>query len=86
MKAIIVNFRGSYKQQRASNQVIVKADGIHTKAAAEKMIGKKTLWTSPKGTEIHGVISAAHGNKGSLRAIFERGIPGQALGKEVKVE
>jgi large subunit ribosomal protein L35Ae len=86
MKAVIVNFRGSYKQQPASNQVIVKAQGVETKAAAEKIIGKKIVWSSPKGADIIGKISAAHGNKGALRAIFEKGIPGQALGKEVKIE
>ena len=33
-----------------------------------------------------GKINAIHGNKGALRAVFETGIPGQALGKKVKIE
>lgn len=86
MKAVIVNFRGSYKNQKASNQVIVSIDSVSSKAAAEKLIGKKITWTSPKGKVLSGKVSAAHGNKGAIRAIFEVGIPGQALGHEAKIE
>ncbi|MBN2421134.1 50S ribosomal protein L35ae [Candidatus Woesearchaeota archaeon] len=86
MKAVVVNFRGSYKNQKASNQVIVHVDELTSKAAAEKLVGKKITWTSPKGKVISGKVSAAHGNKGAIRALFEVGIPGQALGHEVKIE
>ena len=86
MKGTIVNFRGSYKSQKASNQVIVIVDGVSSKDAAEKLIGKKITWTNTKENFISGKVSAAHGNKGAVRAIFEKGIPGQALKKEVKIE
>ena len=34
-----------------------------------------------------GKISALHGKKGNVRAIFEdKGLPGQALGTKIKVE
>lgn len=86
MKARIVNFRGSYKEQKASNQVIVLVDGIAKKEAAEKIVGKKITWTNTKGNSIEGKVSAAHGNKGAVRAIFSKGLPGQALGTEAKIE
>jgi len=86
MKGQINNFRGSYKNQQGSNQVIVVVDGVSSKDSATKLIGKKITWTNTKGNSIEGKVSAAHGNKGAIRAIFEKGIPGQALGKEVKIE
>ena len=53
---------------------------------AQKLIGKAVEWKSPAGKVIKGKISGAHGNKGLVRAIFERGLPGQALTNEVEVK
>jgi len=86
MKARIINFRGSYKQQQGSNQVIVLPEGVRKKDAAEKLLNKKIVWTNTKGKPISGKISAVHGRKGAVRAIFEKGLPGQALGKEAQIE
>jgi len=58
-----------------------------TAEEAEKTIGKTVTWTSPTGKEIKGKISALHGRKGNVRAIFDdKGLPGQALGQKVKVQ
>ena len=38
------------------------------------------------GHPIKGKISASHGNKGIVRAIFEKGLPGQAITMAVKIE
>jgi ribosomal protein L35AE/L33A len=35
--------------------------------------------------KISGKISAVHGNKGAVRAIFESGLPGQAVGGTVVI-
>ncbi|MBI5803232.1 50S ribosomal protein L35ae [Candidatus Pacearchaeota archaeon] len=66
---------------------LVEIPGITKKAEAEKLIGKEVQWTSPGKREkiISGKISSAHGNKGVVRAIFERGLPGQALTTEVSI-
>ena len=50
-----------------------------------KFVGKEVIWTSPAGKKIVGKISSAHGNKGLVRAIFERGLPGQAVTTEIEV-
>lgn len=55
-----------------------------TRKEAEKLIGKNIVWKSPAGKEIKGTIKAAHGNKGCVRAIMEKGLPGQSYGTEVK--
>ena len=56
-----------------------------TKKDAEKFIGKEVEWKSPSGKVIKGKISSAHGNKGVLRCIFEKGLPGQAITTEVEI-
>ena len=38
------------------------------------------------GKQIKGKISGAHGNNGVVRAIFEKGLPGQARNTEVDVK
>ncbi len=86
MKAIIVNFRGSRRKQEASNQVIIQVEGISKKDSAEKLVGKKIVWANTKGNAISGKISAVHGKSGAVRALFEKGLPGQCLGKEAKIE
>jgi large subunit ribosomal protein L35Ae len=53
---------------------------------AKKLVGKEVSWKSPAGKIIKGKISDAHGNKGIVRAIFESGLPGQAITTEVEVK
>lgn len=80
MKAKIVQFRRG-KQTYHKRHFLVLVESIKNKKEAAKMIGKEITWKSPGKKEkiIKGKISAAHGNKGLLRAIFENGLPGQAL-------
>ena len=58
------------------------------KEEAIKLIGKQVEWkSSGKNVKIiKGRISACHGNKGLVRAIFEKGLPGQAVNSEVEVK
>lgn len=85
MEGTIVNFKGSHKSQ-VSNQMIVSVHGVDNRDAAEKLTGKKVMWSSPAGKEIKGEIRSAHGNKGAVRALFEKGMPGQAVGTKVRIE
>ena len=87
MKARITNFRGS-RRIKTGNQMIIEIEGVDSKEKAEKLVGKTVSWIAPgkKKTTIQGKISAAHGNKGCVRVLFERGLPGQSLGTEVKIE
>ena len=59
--------------------------GLTSREEAKKMAGKNVSWKSPAGKIIGGKISDAHGNKGLVRAIFESGLPGQAVTTEVEV-
>ncbi len=79
-----MHFRQGRHHQNTRQMIIQVAD---TAEEAEKTIGKTVTWKSPAGKEIKGKISALHGRKGAVRAIFsEAGLPGQALGKKIKVE
>jgi len=60
--------------------------GSKTRQEAEKLIGKNVTWASPAGKIIKGKVSAAHGNKGLVRAIFEIGLPGQAITTGVEMK
>ena len=86
MEAIIMHFRQGRHHQNTKQVILTIAD---TPEEAEKFIGKKVTWTSDgkNKVQITGKISALHGRKGNVRAIFEeKGLPGQALGKKIKVE
>jgi large subunit ribosomal protein L35Ae len=85
MKAIIVNYRTG-RHTLNPHQMILKSEGVETKEAAQKLVGKEVVWKSTSGKEIKGKISGAHGNSGVFRAIFERGLPGQALRNEVLIK
>ncbi|MBW3013925.1 50S ribosomal protein L35ae [Candidatus Woesearchaeota archaeon] len=87
MKAQIANFRKSRTRQK-DNHMIVLVEGTDSKAKAEKLVGKKVIFTTEGKAkkQIVGKVASAHGNKGAVRVIFERGMPGQAIGKEVKIE
>ena len=85
MKGVIVNFR-SGRHTQYNNHMIIQVEGIADKDKAVALVGKKVVWKSPAGKELTGEIKSAHGNKGAIRAIFETGMPGQSVGKEVSVQ
>lgn len=87
MEGIITSFRGPPKH-KSPNQMIIEIEGVDNIEKAEKLVGKTVVWKSPgaKDVKITGKISFAHGRNGKIRAIFERGMPGQSLGTKVKIE
>lgn len=83
MKAIVVQFRRGRKTIHERHFLLDL--GLSSRKEAEKYVGKLVRWKSPGGKIINGKISAPHGNKGLVRAIFEKGLPGQALTDEVEI-
>lgn len=84
MKGIVVQFRRGRKTIKEKHYLLDL--GLPSRAEAQKMSGKEVDWKSPSGKIIKGKISDAHGNKGLVRAIFSRGLPGQAITTEVEVK
>ncbi|MCD6404112.1 MAG: 50S ribosomal protein L35ae [Nanoarchaeota archaeon] len=83
MKALILSYRRGRHTQN-TRQMLIKVEGLDVEGAS-KLIGKEVVWRSKGGKEIKGKISSLHGRKGVLRVIFERGLPGQAIGTEVEI-
>ncbi len=79
-----MNFRGGRHTQK-NNEMIIHFSGVDNRTEAEKLKDKTIEWTTPSGKKIKGTILSAHGNKGAVRARFERGMPGQSISKKVKV-
>lgn len=67
---------------------LIEVEGVTKKEDAEKLKGKEVIWTSPGKLKkiIKGEIRGPHGNKGVVRAIFEKGLPGQAITTNVEIK
>ena len=83
MKGIIVQFRRGRHTIHERHYLIDL--NLKSREEAKKYSGKEVVWKSPAGKIIKGKISDAHGNKGLVRAIFEKGLPGQAVTNEIEV-
>ena len=84
MKAKVVQFRRGLK--RIHERHFILDVNVKTKEEASKFVGKSVEWKSPGGKVIKGKIAASHGNKGMVRDIFEKGLPGQAKNNEVELK
>lgn len=87
MEGIISSFRRGRKTQ-TTNQVIIHVDSVDSKDKAEKLIGKSVSWNAPGKNKkvLAGKITSVHGRNGAVRAIFETGVPGQAVSTKIKIE
>lgn len=84
VKGKVLQFRRG-RHRIHERHFLVEIDGVSDKEGAVKFLDKEVSWKSPAGKVIVGKISGVHGNNGVVRAIFEKGLPGQALGTEVEV-
>ena len=84
MKGIVVQFRRGRKTIHERHYLLDL--GLTSREEAKKLVGKEVEWVSSSGKIIKGKISSAHGNKGLLRAIFSKGLPGQAITDKVEVK
>jgi len=81
----VVQFRRGRKTVH-ERHFLIEVKGTKNRKDAEKFVGKEVTWKSPAGKIIRGKVSSAHGNKGVVRAIFEKGLPGQAVTTEVEIK
>ena len=81
----VIQFRRGRKTV-SERHFLIEIDNVSKKEDAQKFVGKNVSWKSPAGKEIGGKIAATHGNKGVVRAIFESGLPGQAITTKVEVK
>jgi large subunit ribosomal protein L35Ae len=84
MKGIVVQFRRG--RHRIHEKHYLLDIGTIKREDAMKHVGSVVEWKSPAGKIIRGKIASAHGNKGIVRAIFEKGLPGQAMTTEIEIK
>lgn len=82
----VIQFRRGRKNY-TPRHFLIEIPGTESREAANKFVGKIATWTSmgKNQTKIIGKISSAHGGNGVVRAIFEKGLPGQAIGTDVEI-
>ena len=82
----VIQFRRGRKTFKPRH-FLLEIPSIDSREKATEFVGKTVEWKST-GKEpkiITGKISSAHGGNGVVRAIFERGLPGQAIGTDVEI-
>ena len=81
----VIQFRRG-KKRIHERHFLLEVEGSKSRKDAEKFVGKEVSWKSPAGKTIKGKVSSPHGGKGLVRAIFEKGLPGQAITTKVEVK
>jgi len=81
----IIQFRRG-RHTITNRHYLIEIENVDNKEKAQKYLGKEVVWTSPSGKKINGKISGVHGNKGIVRAIFDLGLPGQAITTKVEIK
>lgn len=79
-KGIIVNYHIAY-----TKEVLVSVPAIKSKREAGKFIGRRAIFTDPKGEKYVGVVSGLHGRTGTLKVKFKRPLPPTALAKPINL-
>ena len=85
VNAKVIQFRRGRKTVH-KRHFLIEVEGSKNKEDAKKHVGKEVIWKSPSGKIVKGKISGSHGNKGVVRAIFEKGLPGQAVTTKVEIK
>jgi large subunit ribosomal protein L35Ae len=87
VEARVIQFRQGRKTQKPRH-FLIEIDGCDNREKADKYKAKDVVWTSAgkNKIEIKGKIAAGHGNNGVLRVIFEKGLPGQAIGTPLEIK
>ncbi len=81
MNGVITSYRRGRGTQKGNQMIIMPEDASKSKS----LIGKKVTYKT-KTKEIIGKVTSLHGNKGAVRALFEKGMPGQSLLMKVVIE
>ena len=85
MKGKVIQFRRGRKTIH-ERHFLIEVEDCKTRKNAEKFVSREVVWKSPAGKIIKGKIASAHGTKGIVRAIFEKGLPGQAITTGVEIK
>ncbi|MFH1823383.1 MAG: 50S ribosomal protein L35ae [archaeon] len=85
MKGTVLGFRRGRAHQ-TPRHFVIEVEKIDSIKKAQELIGKSVIWTTPTTKQLIGKITSTHGNKGHVRAVFEHGLPGQAVNDPVEIK
>ena len=80
---VVESYRRGPGTQR-SRECIVRFRGIDSPSEAARLVGRTVEWRRGD-VVIRGKVVSIHGRGGAVRVRFRRGLPGQALGTEVRL-
>jgi len=80
---IVVSYRIGIGTQKPK-ECLIHFTNINSASLACQLINRKVVWEQGD-TKFIGKISGSHGKKGVVKARFQKGLPGQALGTSVKL-
>jgi len=84
MKARVIDFRKGKRTQKC-NQVLVKIDGMDTRALASGLIGRPVVFKTRSGKRVSGKVIGTHGNNGVVYARFTKGVSLNDLSNGIEV-
>jgi large subunit ribosomal protein L35Ae len=80
---IIVNYRVGIGTQNPK-ECLIQFAHINSVSLAGQLVNRKVVWKQGN-TKLVGKIAGLHGKKGVVKAKFQKGVPGQALGTTVEL-
>ncbi|MFB0560837.1 MAG: 50S ribosomal protein L35ae [Candidatus Lokiarchaeia archaeon] len=83
-KCIILNYVRGRRTQK-NKYMLIKIQGVDSDKTAARFIGRSVIWQTEAGKKLKGKITRVHGKNGVVKARFEKGLPGQAIGTEIKL-
>ncbi|MFX1521422.1 MAG: 50S ribosomal protein L35ae [Promethearchaeota archaeon] len=84
LEGLITGYRRGGNKQ-INKHMLLKFQGYENDKEAAQLIGKTVVWLSPKNKRLKGKILRPHGRNGVVRARFEHGLPGEAIGGKVVI-
>jgi large subunit ribosomal protein L35Ae len=84
LEGLITGYRRGGNRQ-INTHMLLKFEGYNSDKAAAQLIGKTVVWLSPAGKRLKGKILRPHGRNGVVRAKFEHGLPGDAIGGKITI-
>lgn len=82
MRGYIKNFTRGRKTSN-NNAVVVRLAEVKDKDSAQNLVGKEVKILGGRGSI--GKVVAPHGDKGAVKAVFRKALPGQAISAKVSI-
>jgi large subunit ribosomal protein L35Ae len=83
-KCVIINYIRRADDQK-NKFMAVKIQGVDSDKEAARFIGRWVIWQTASGKKLRGKIVKVHGKNGLVKVRFQKGLPGQAIGKEAEL-